>query len=121
MRISDWNSDVCSSDLTRCIRVNAIRPGMIPTPMNARAVADAEYRASLEKNIPMRRAGKPEEVAAMARWLASDEAAYVTGASYTIDGGRSLLRGPGAGSAPASTSRSGSLGRGRPKTGKTAG
>src|SRR3546814_13401684 len=109
MRISDWSSDVCSSDLVsrrflkgrgestdpaslihissihaevvraggadycaakggltklvqtlaieeaaRGIRVNAIRPGMILTQMNARAVADAEYRASLEKNIPSR-------------------------------------------------------------------
>src|SRR3546814_17109989 len=38
-------------EAARGIRVNAIRPGMILTPMNARAVADAEYRASLEKNI----------------------------------------------------------------------
>ncbi|RIA37681.1 glucose 1-dehydrogenase [Hephaestia caeni] len=83
-------------EAARGIRVNAIRPGMILTPMNARAVADADYRASLEKNIPMRRAGRPEEVAAMARWLASDEAAYVTGASFTIDGGLSLLLGQGA-------------------------
>ncbi|MCM8729525.1 SDR family oxidoreductase [Hephaestia sp. GCM10023244] len=80
----------------RGIRVNAIRPGMILTPMNERAVDDAAYRASLEKNIPMQRAGRPEEVAAMARWLASDEAAYVTGASFTIDGGLSLLLGQGA-------------------------
>ena len=78
------------------IRVNAIRPGMILTPMNEHAVEDAAYRHKLEANIPMRRAGKPEEVAAMARWLASDEAGYVTGASFTIDGGLSLLLGIGA-------------------------
>ena len=83
-------------EAARNIRVNAIRPGMILTPMNARAVEDLAYRASLEKNIPMLRAGKPEEVAAMARWLASDEAGYVTGASFTIDGGLSLLLGQGA-------------------------
>jgi glucose 1-dehydrogenase len=78
------------------IRVNAIRPGMILTPMNERAVEDAAYRRSLEANIPVGRAGRPQEVAAMARWLASDEASYVTGASFTIDGGLSLLLGVGA-------------------------
>ncbi|TPG40328.1 SDR family oxidoreductase [Sphingomonas koreensis] len=78
------------------IRVNAIRPGMILTPMNEHAVKDAAYRHKLEANIPIRRAGRPEEVAAMARWLASDEASYVTGASFTIDGGLSLLLGVGA-------------------------
>ncbi|HVI99737.1 MAG TPA: SDR family oxidoreductase [Sphingomonas sp.] len=83
-------------EAARGIRVNAIRPGMILTPMNQRALDDDSYRASLEKNIPMQRAGRPEEVAAMARWLASDEAAYVTGASFTIDGGLSLLLGQGA-------------------------
>jgi len=78
------------------IRVNAIRPGMILTPMNARAVEDLAYRRSLEVNIPMQRAGRPEEVAMMARWLASDEASYVTGAAFTVDGGLSLLLGVGA-------------------------
>lgn len=80
----------------RQVRVNAIEPGMILTPMNPRAMADAAYRASLEKNIPMGRAGRPDEVAALARWLASDEAAYVTGATIVIDGGLSLLLGQGA-------------------------
>jgi len=83
-------------EAARGVRVNAIEPGMILTPMNPRALADAEYRAALEKNIPMGRAGRPDEVAALARWLASDEAAYVTGATIVIDGGLSLLLGQGA-------------------------
>jgi glucose 1-dehydrogenase len=78
------------------VRVNAIAPGMILTPMNERAVQDAAYRQSLEVNIPMKRAGRPEEVAYLARWLASDEAAYVTGANIVMDGGLSLLQGLGA-------------------------
>lgn len=78
------------------IRVNGIRPGMILTRMNEHAVEDLTYRHKLEANIPMQRAGKPEEVAAMARWLASDEASYVTGAAFTVDGGLSLLLGVGA-------------------------
>jgi glucose 1-dehydrogenase len=80
----------------RGVRVNAIEPGMILTPMNPKALANKVYRESLEKNIPMQRAGKPEEVAWLARWLASDEAAYVTGATIVIDGGLSLLLGQGA-------------------------
>jgi glucose 1-dehydrogenase len=78
------------------VRINAIAPGMILTPMNEHALEDAAYRKSLEVNIPMKRAGRPEEVAYLARWLASDEAAYVTGACIVMDGGLSLLQGLGA-------------------------
>ena len=78
------------------VRVNAIEPGMILTPMNEHAVEDAAYRQGLEKNIPMQRAGRPEEIAKMARWLASDEASYVTGGLFVADGGLSLLQGVGA-------------------------
>ncbi len=78
------------------IRVNAIEPGMILTPMNQRALDDPAYRQGLVSNIPMQRAGRPEEVARLARWLASEEAAYVTGASIVIDGGLSLLQAVGA-------------------------
>ena len=78
------------------VRVNAIEPGMILTPMNEHAVEDAAYRQLLEKNIPMQRAGRPDEIAKMARWLASDEAGYVTGALFVADGGLSLLQGVGA-------------------------
>lgn len=80
----------------RGIRINAIEPGMILTPMNQRALDDMAYRRSLEANIPMRRAGRPEEVARLARWLASEEAGYVTGTCITIDGGLSLLQALGA-------------------------
>lgn len=78
------------------ITVNAVAPGMILTPMNARAETDAAYRASLETNIPLRRAGTPAEVADLVAFLASDKAAYITGATITIDGALSLLMGQGA-------------------------
>ncbi|HEX7800130.1 MAG TPA: SDR family oxidoreductase [Asticcacaulis sp.] len=83
-------------EAANAIRVNAIAPGMILTPMNQRAVDDPDYRRKLERHIPMGRAGRAEEVAHLARWLASDEAAYITGASLVIDGGLSLLQAVGA-------------------------
>jgi NAD(P)-dependent dehydrogenase (short-subunit alcohol dehydrogenase family) len=63
------------------VRVNAVAPGVIATPRNK---ADAE---SLHTEVPLGRPGKPEEVAALVAWLCTDEAAYVTGSSYVIDGG----------------------------------
>lgn len=80
----------------RAIRVNAIEPGMILTPMNERAQADPIYRKTLERNIPMGRAGKASEVADLAVYLASDAAAYITGARIVIDGGLSLMQAIGA-------------------------
>lgn len=78
------------------ITVNAIAPGMILTPMNDRAMHDAAYRAQLEQNIPAGRAGRPDEVAGVAVFLASPAAAYITGATIVIDGGLSLMQAIGA-------------------------
>lgn len=83
-------------EAARGVRVNAIEPGMILTPMNARAQNDAAYRQSLERNIPMQRAGQPQEVADLAVFLASDRARYITGARIVIDGGLSLMQAVGA-------------------------
>jgi glucose 1-dehydrogenase len=78
------------------ITVNAIAPGMILTPMNQRALEDRSYRQGLEKSIPLGRAGKPDEVAGVAVFLASPAGAYITGTTITIDGGLSLELGQGA-------------------------
>ncbi|WP_268814674.1 SDR family oxidoreductase [Pediococcus acidilactici] len=72
------------------IRVNAIGPGAINTPINAEKFADKEQYDQTVSMVPMDRIGEPEEVAAGAAWLASDESSYVTGITLFIDGGMTL-------------------------------
>ena len=69
------------------ITINNIAPGAIATPINKALLEDKSKLDPLLKNIPLNRLGKPEDVAALAAFLASDEAAYVTGSTYVIDGG----------------------------------
>ncbi len=69
------------------ITINNIGPGAIATPINKGTLADPEKVKALNAGIPLGRVGQPEEVAGLAVYLASDEADYVTGASYFIDGG----------------------------------
>jgi 3-oxoacyl-[acyl-carrier protein] reductase len=70
---------------SRGIRINAVAPGPTDTPL-MRSIPD-EWIASLEKAIPLGRLAKPAEVAAAVRFLASDEASYVTGAVLVANGG----------------------------------
>ncbi len=74
----------------RGIRVNAIAPGATITPINEEWTNDPEKKAVVESHIPMGRAGTSEEMAASVAFLASDEAAYITGQTLFIDGGLSL-------------------------------
>jgi NAD(P)-dependent dehydrogenase (short-subunit alcohol dehydrogenase family) len=80
----------------RKVRVNAICPGSIDTPP-LRLFLDAlpGGRAAFERQIPVKRIGSPEEIASVATFLASDEAAYVTGAVIVADGGVIAGIGPG--------------------------
>jgi len=69
------------------ITVNNIGPGAVYTPIDADIEAKPEVEKALLGAIPLGRWGKPEEIAGLAAYLASDEAAYVTGSTYFIDGG----------------------------------
>ena len=69
------------------ITVNNIGPGAVFTPIDADVEAKPEMEKALMGEIPLSRWGKPEEIAGLAVYLASDEAAYITGSTYFIDGG----------------------------------
>ena len=69
------------------IRVNAICPGFVETALTARALKVPAFAKALIDKTPMRRFGRPEEIAAAVVFLASDEASFVTGAALVVDGG----------------------------------
>ena len=68
------------------IRVNSVHPGGVDTPM-VRAPGYEPNDTAWAKNLPLGRFGRPEEIAAVVTFLASDEAGYVTGAEWSVDGG----------------------------------
>jgi glucose 1-dehydrogenase len=73
------------------IRVNAIAPGATVTPINRAWVDDPVKRAMVESHIPMGRAGTADEMAGVTCFLASDDAAYITGQTVFVDGGLTLF------------------------------
>jgi len=69
------------------IRVNAIGPGLIATPLNEKARQNPSYMAQFEGRIPLGRIGTPEDIAGPAVFLASDMARFITGVTLPVDGG----------------------------------
>jgi glucose 1-dehydrogenase len=69
------------------ITINNIAPGAIETPINKNLLNDPAKLKSLLENIPLRRLGKPEDVASIAAFLASSDSDYVTGTTFVVDGG----------------------------------
>ncbi len=92
-------------NLTRCltleladdrINVNNIAPGMVATPMNQPALDDPKVMEQQVQSIPLKRAAKPWEIAKLALYLASEDANYASGQTFTLDGGLSMNQGQGA-------------------------
>jgi NAD(P)-dependent dehydrogenase (short-subunit alcohol dehydrogenase family) len=75
-------------ELAPTVRVNAVAPGYVLTPMQRAEYTDAMLE-EVNRKIPLRRHASPEEIAALFAFLASDDAAYITGHVYTIDGAES--------------------------------
>jgi NAD(P)-dependent dehydrogenase (short-subunit alcohol dehydrogenase family) len=69
------------------IRCNSVHPGPIETPMTAERLTEPEQRRRVLSQIPLGRIGQPEDIAYGVLYLASDEAAFVTGSELVIDGG----------------------------------
>jgi len=69
------------------IRVNSVHPGFMPPMRTSKTSADPEWRAKMLAAVPMKRAGRVEEVAYAVLFLASDEASYITGTELVVDGG----------------------------------
>ena len=70
------------------VRVNVVAPGPIETPMLNRFTGTDERKAGLASTVPLKRVGRPEEIAQTIAFLASDTASFITGASYLVDGGK---------------------------------
>jgi glucose 1-dehydrogenase len=75
----------------RGIRVNGIGPGATITPINSAWIDDPVKKEQVESHIPMRRAGTADEMGGVACFLASDDAAYITGQTIFVDGGLTLF------------------------------
>ncbi|MYV05940.1 MULTISPECIES: glucose-1-dehydrogenase [Furfurilactobacillus] len=85
-----FNETIAMEYANRGVRVNAIGPGAINTPINAAKFADPQQMKDTLEMVPMKRIGDPEDVAAAAAWLASDQSSYVTGVTLFVDGGMTL-------------------------------
>jgi NAD(P)-dependent dehydrogenase (short-subunit alcohol dehydrogenase family) len=70
------------------VRVNMVAPGPIETGMLNRFTGTDERKADLAATVPLKRVGRPEEIAQTILFLASDRASFITGASYLVDGGK---------------------------------
>jgi len=79
--------DLAANNAKAGVRVNAVCPGFVHTNLTRGLTEDAGKRAALEHMHPMGRLGEPEEIATVVLFLASDEASFVTGAAWTVDGG----------------------------------
>lgn len=84
-----WTKAMAAEIASRNVTINCIAPGFIATPMTD--VLTDDQKASINGSIPMARMGSPEDIASAAVYLASDEAAYVTGQTIHVNGGMAMI------------------------------
>lgn len=84
-----WTKAMAAEIASRNVTVNCIAPGFIATPMTD--VLTDDQKAKINSSIPMARMGGPEDIAAATVYLASDEAAYVTGQTIHVNGGMAMI------------------------------
>ncbi|MCB1538206.1 MAG: 3-oxoacyl-[acyl-carrier-protein] reductase [Rhodospirillales bacterium] len=84
-----WSKSLAAEIASRNVTVNCIAPGFIATAMTG--ALDDKQKAAIDSQIPMGRMGVPAEIAAAAVYLASDEAAYVTGQTLHVNGGMAMI------------------------------
>lgn len=88
--VSMFTKTIALEYATKGIRVNAIAPGAINTPINAKKFSDPKQLKETTDMVPMKTIGEPEDISAAAAWLASNESKYVTGITIFVDGGMTL-------------------------------
>jgi 3-oxoacyl-[acyl-carrier protein] reductase len=87
--LAGWTKSMAAEIASRNVTVNCIAPGFIATPMTD--VLTEDQKAKINGTIPMGRMGAPADIAAAALYLASDEAAYVTGQTIHVNGGMAMI------------------------------
>jgi NAD(P)-dependent dehydrogenase (short-subunit alcohol dehydrogenase family) len=79
---------------TAGVRVNSVRPGLVDTDLVGLILADDDTLGDYLDQMPVRRVGRPDDVAAAVRFLAGPESSWITGVALSVDGGHHLRRGP---------------------------
>jgi NAD(P)-dependent dehydrogenase (short-subunit alcohol dehydrogenase family) len=76
------------------VRVNAVRPGLVPTDLAAGLVNNPQSNADYLDQMPLRRLGTPDDIASIVRFLIGPESSWITGQVISCDGGHTVRRGP---------------------------
>ena len=91
--VTNFTRALAMDEAKNGVRVNAVNPSYVKTPMTAGMAEQPELIRKFEERIPMGRGGEPDDVAGVVAFLASDDARFVTGVNLPVDGGLSASNG----------------------------